>query len=44
MAESKEFKLWHKLECARRLGQEIEIEKIISEQLLDKNLKVEYIK
>jgi hypothetical protein len=43
MAESKEFKAWHKLECARRLGQLEEIEKIISEQLLDKNLKIEYI-
>lgn len=43
MAESKEFKAWHKLECARRLGQAAEIEKIISEQLLDKNLKIEYI-
>jgi hypothetical protein len=43
MAESKEFKAWHKLECAKRLGQVEEIEKIISEQMLDKNLKIEYI-
>lgn len=42
MAESKEFKAWHKLECARRLGQESEIQKLLDEKLLDKNLKIEY--
>ena len=43
MAESKEFKAWHRLECAKRMGQAEEIDKIISEQMLDKNIKIEYI-
>jgi hypothetical protein len=43
MAESKEFKAWHKLECARRLGQTQEIEKLLNESMSDDNLKIEYI-
>lgn len=43
MAESKEFKAWHKLECAKRLGQTIEIEKLLNESMSDKNLKIEYL-
>ncbi len=42
LANSKEFKAWHKLECARLLGQVSEIEKLLDEELLDKNLKIEY--
>lgn len=42
MAESKEFKAWHKLECAKRLGQIEEINKTVNEQLLDKDIKIEY--
>lgn len=42
MAESKKFKEWHKVECARRLGQENEIQKLLDEKMLDKNLKIEY--
>jgi hypothetical protein len=43
MANSKEFKAWHKLECARRLGQTEEIEKLLNESMSDKNLKIEYV-
>lgn len=42
MAKTKEFEIWHKLECARRLGQAKEIEEIIDAQMLDKNIKIEY--
>ena len=42
LANSKEFKAWHKMECARRLGQEEEINRKLDELLLDKNLKIEY--
>lgn len=44
MAESKEFKAWHKLECARRLGQLESIEDAVDLAMLDPNLKIEYIK
>jgi len=42
MAQSKEFKDWHKIECARRLGQAEEIETLLNESLSGKNLKIEY--
>ncbi len=42
LANSKEFKAWHKLECARRLGQVDEVEKLVNDLLADKNLKIEY--
>lgn len=42
MARTKEFETWHKIECAKRLGQVAEIEKTLDEKLLDKNLKIEY--
>lgn len=41
MAESKTFKAWHKLECARRLGQPT-IDEIIDQQMQDSNLLIEY--
>ena len=41
---TKEFKNWHKIECSRRLGLLNNIEQIIYEQMLDKNLKIDYIK
>jgi hypothetical protein len=43
MANSKEFKAWHKLECAKRLGQAGEIEKLLNESMSDENLKIEYV-
>ena len=43
MAESKEFKAWHKIECARRLGNLQEVEDIVNQQMADKNLKIELL-
>lgn len=33
--ETKEFKAWHKLECARRTGMEAEVEQAVERQLQD---------
>lgn len=41
MAESKEFKHWHKLEIARRTGQLYDIERAVDDSMRDFNLKVE---
>jgi hypothetical protein len=41
MAESKEFKSWHKLETARRLGTLIDINEAIDQGMKDYNLRVE---
>lgn len=41
MAESREFKIWHKLECARRTGEKISIEESVDRAMADRNLKVE---
>lgn len=43
MAESKEFKAWHKIECARRLSGK-SLEEILDEQMKEENLKIEFIK
>ncbi len=39
MAESKEFKVWHRLECSRRTGQESELEAKVDREM--KKVKVE---
>ena len=44
MANSKEFKAWHKKECARRLGQLTSIETEVDRQIQEMNLKIEYVK
>jgi|SRR5882762_5123281 len=41
MSESKEFKAWHKLECSKRMGQQISIEEKLDRSLVPQNLKVE---
>jgi protein subunit release factor B len=41
MAESKEFRLWHKLETARRLGDKVTIEEKVDSMMNDKYLKIE---
>lgn len=41
MAESAEFKAWHKLETARRLGTLIDVDDYVNRTMRDDNLKVE---
>jgi protein subunit release factor B len=41
LVETKEFKAWHKLECARRLGFIQEAEAAVEEAMKPHNLKVE---
>lgn len=41
MAESKEFKIWHKLETARLMGDKITVEEKVDRAMQDHNLKVE---
>lgn len=41
MAESKEFKLWHKLETARRMGDQLTIEEKVDKAMSDANLNIE---
>ena len=41
MAESKEFRIWHKLETARRLGDKISIEEKVENSMNENNLKIE---
>jgi len=44
LTETKEFKIWHKIKCAKILGQQIDIETWITDQMQPKNLKIEEIK
>lgn len=44
MANTKEFKAWHRLEAARRLGQLENIERTVDRLMAESNIKVEYIK
>lgn len=41
MVESKEFKLWHRLETARRLGDRMTVDEKVDNSMRDANLKVE---
>lgn len=41
MSMTKEFKAWHKMECAKKLGLLQDIDKKIDEAMLERNLKVE---
>lgn len=41
MASTKEFKSWHKLECARRMGQLVDINETVDNAMKDSNIKVE---
>lgn len=41
MAESKEFKLWHRLETARRMGDQLTVEEKVDKAMNDVNLNVE---
>ena len=41
MAESKEFRIWHKLETARRLGDKITVEEKVDNMMSENNLRIE---
>ncbi len=41
MAESNEFKLWHKLETARRMGDQLTVEEKVDKAMNDANLRIE---
>lgn len=41
MANSKEFKAWHKLECARLLGREDQIRISVEKAMAPKNIRVD---
>jgi hypothetical protein len=41
MAETKEFKTWHKIETAKALGQIIDINDTVDKAMKDANIKVE---
>ena len=41
MAESKEFRVWHKIETARRTGQILSVEEAVDKLMEDVNIKVE---
>lgn len=41
MAESKEFRIWHKLETARRMGDKMSLEEKVDRAMHEKNLKIE---
>ena len=42
LVNSKKFKLWHKMECARIMGNLVDIEKAVDEAMDEKNLKIEF--
>ena len=41
MAESAAFKAWHKVECAKRMGQMKSLEEIVDSSMSESNLLVE---
>lgn len=42
LVNSETFKKWHKLECARRMGTLVDIDKAVDEAMNERNLKIEY--
>jgi protein subunit release factor B len=44
LLETKEWKNWYRIECARRLGADRNIEKEVEESLKPNNLRIEAIK
>ena len=43
LTETKEFKLWHRIKCAKMMGQAVDVETWLSDQMQPKNLKIEEI-
>lgn len=41
MSETREFRVWHRIECARRMGEKISVEEAVDRMMADANLKVE---
>jgi hypothetical protein len=41
MANTEEFKKWHKIECSRKLGNLVDINKMVDEWMNDTNIKIE---
>ncbi len=41
MAESKEFQTWHRIECARLMGDKITVEETVTKMMRPQHLKVE---
>ena len=41
LVNSDKFKAWHKMECARRLGQAVDIEVWVNDQMRPENLLIE---
>jgi hypothetical protein len=44
MYKHPKFIAWHKLECARLLGQLQNIDEVVDKQMAEHNLKIEYVK
>lgn len=43
LLETKEFKLWHKIKCAKMLGEPIDINAWVEDQMRPENLKIEEV-
>ncbi len=43
MAQSQKFKIWHKMEVSKRLGQLESIESVLDKEMVELNLKIEYL-
>ena len=41
MAETKEFKAWHKMECARRMGQLTDLKETVDNAMKSANIRIE---
>lgn len=41
MSETREFKIWHKIETARQMGHYVDIEEVVNKAMNDKNIRVE---
>lgn len=41
MSETREFRVWHKIECAKRMGEKISVEEAVDRMMADANLRVE---
>lgn len=42
LVNTDQFKVWHKLETAKRLGRELDVESKVNDMMKEKNLKTEF--